>query len=99
MKYERITNGLFPDEVDDIAVYRRLQELEYKIENGTLIELPLPIGADTWMVFNWHNKKLARVEKKKFTLTGYDLHWGENEFATKEEAEARLKELTNGKTN
>ena len=41
--YKRLTNGLFPmeieDEPTDIEVYRRLKELEDKIENGTLVEL------------------------------------------------------------
>lgn len=99
MEYERITNGLFPEEVDDIAVYRRLKELEDKMEDGTIIELPLPIGADCWVVFNWHNKKLAGIKKWNFTYTVFELHWGDTAFATKEEAEARLKELQSGKTN
>ena len=53
-EYKRLTNGLFPmeieDEPTDIEVYRRLKELEDKIENGTLVELPCTVGDK---VYRW----------------------------------------------
>lgn len=80
MKYERITNGLFHEEVDDIAVYRRLKELENKIENGTLIELPRMF--QDLSKLGWYVEWLDE--------TGCAIHC---HFCDKNRAEAKLKEL------
>ena len=47
MKYERLTIRQFKNYEDRFSkdtIYTRLQELEDKIENGTLIELPCKVG-------------------------------------------------------
>lgn len=69
----------------------RLAELEDKIENGTLVELPKPFIEQqkeepyAWQVFH------AKVDI--FAAAGKDIFPKEN----KESAEARLKELQEGK--
>jgi hypothetical protein len=54
MKYERLTKrGVdWHDDVqcDDEEVYNRLAELEDKIENGTLVELPCKVGDTLYYV-------------------------------------------------
>lgn len=76
------------------VLQNRLAELEDKIEQGTLVPLPLPLGADCWCVVNAVSQKDAFVRKQKFTLWLYDDgRWGRIVFATKAEAEAKLAEL------
>ena len=57
MKYERITNSSLAKSLNDIEYknlgdkyYIRLAELEDKIENGTLMELPCKVGDTVWYV-------------------------------------------------
>lgn len=56
-KYERLTDknrDWFEfTEINDIEIYRRLQELENKIENGTLIELPCKVGDTVYMPWEY----------------------------------------------
>ena len=81
----------------------RLAELEEKIENGTLIELPCKVG-DTF----WYLSVAGYIEEDKianFSLYGefftgervvtklYKNYLGRTWFLTREEAEKRLKEL------
>lgn len=91
----------------------RLAELEDKIENGTLIELPCKIGDKVYEVFKEHKPpfiKETKVEKIVITAKGIRLRLARNSvyetavssigktiLFTKAEAEARLKELQEGK--
>ena len=58
MKHERLTKlnqepktiFCFSGSVQDFKIYKRLQELEDKIEKGTLIELPCKVGDWIWVV-------------------------------------------------
>ena len=82
MKYERLTNKNEKWEysfVEDEDVYIRLQELEDKIENGTLIELPRIIHPNRE---EWH----VQYQYKSGVI---DYHI----CFSQEEAEAKLKEL------
>lgn len=78
-----------PIDTDNLA--GRLAELEDKIENGTLVELPKPFIEQqkeepyAWQVFH------AKVDI--FAAAGKDIFPKED----KEAAEARLKELQEGK--
>ena len=83
----------------------RLAELEDKIENGTLIELPCKVG-DTVYEANYKNSKVYchtvyKIELRECLIVywidgkgskdyGY---FGKDTFLTKAEAEAKLKEL------
>ena len=73
----------------------RLAELEAKIEQGTLIELPCKVGDTVYQTDG------VRIYESKVELLIYDCgRWAFNEkaigtsvFLTREEAEKRLKEL------
>lgn len=99
-KYEQKCS---PKDCIDIA-YKRLAELEDKIETGTLIELPCKVGDTVYAHDKWGDRivcgQLVNIELDHFGFTYMVL---DNEyhqyvkcrelFLTKEEAEARLKEL------
>ena len=86
----------------------RLAELEDKIENGTLVELPCKAGDTVYFDTYRHGEsigvqphKVERVEvvaitERTFGNVGADIpewQFGKSVFLTKSEAEARLKEL------
>lgn len=87
----------------------RLRELEDKIEQGTLIELPCKVGDTVYEVFKDHIPpfiKETKIEKIVITEKGLRLRLARNSFyetaisslgktvfLTREEAEKRLKEL------
>ena len=78
-------------------IIKTLLELDLnKIENGTLIELPLPLGAECYSIIDWNSPSGAFVGKRKFDLLDFALYWGKITFATKAEAEAKLEELKRG---
>lgn len=85
----------------------RLAQLEDKIENGTLIELPCKVGE--WVY--GCTKQISRVihgvvykitvDKKGVYYTTYENdglqeYWLDDVYKTQEEAEAKLKELRGG---
>ena len=78
----------------------RLAELEDKIENGTLVELPCPIRTMVYYIASFENKIWFR-EKRKYGCTIMEIpfelemldSYGNNWFLTREEAEKRLLEL------
>ena len=70
MKYERLTKkaGWHKDidltqELGYSYIYQRLSELENKIENGTLIELPCKVGDTVFRI-----GKAINVEKQRYEL-------------------------------
>lgn len=86
-------------------IYERLAELEDKIENGTLLELPCKVGDKVWWV-NQYSPRPRIEEYEVSTITiGKDnkIYLGlgfsfftfmtDEVYYTKAEAEARLKEL------
>ena len=90
----------------------RLAELEDKIEQGTLIELPCKVGDTVYEVFKDHIPpfiKETKIEKIVITAKGLRLRLARNSFYetavssigktiyfTREEAEKKLEELQNG---
>lgn len=116
-KYERYTSkdgatltmsqwGGSPAELE---LYRKLAEIEDKIENGTLIELPCKVG-DVLYYVNKYETTPRIEENKVHTIEIYECMDGltiriwtqngtfyadkmPNVFPTKTEAEAKLKEL------
>ena len=88
----------------------RLAELEDKIENETLVNIPCKVGCPIYEVFKNHKPPFiqqTKVEKIIITEKGLKLKLARNSvyetsisslgntlFSTKEEAEAKLKKLT-----
>lgn len=75
------------------------QEIENKLENGQLLEIPCKIGSVIYLVYErpdkTHNKYWLM---KKSRLTAQNLlkvaqGWGEYAFATEEEAKSKLRVL------
>lgn len=107
MKYERVTrkDGVIWEEDYTLTdLHNRLFDLENAIEAGTLVELPCKIGDNAYGIdmFSYKPKicygKLFDVEIDdrgiKYTIkTDSDYISTLDTFLTKEEAEARLKEL------
>ena len=80
--------------IDD--VFDRLAELEDKIEQGLLIELPCKVGADVWVIIlqrdNFTDEPYKKVARATFRLSMLN-DIGKTVFLTREDAEKRLKEL------
>ena len=99
--YKRLTEkeeDWFDTNLHSAEVYNRLAELEDKIENGTLIELPCKVGDTIYYIGSlevrafFKIKTLYDIVAMPFSLDmldGYKNVW----FLTKAEAEAKLKEL------
>ena len=120
MKYERLTERVNKGKVKFILTkgenpiekfqnaLDRLAELEDKIEQGTLIELPCKVGDTVYEVFKEHRPpfiKETTIEKIVITAKGLRLRLARNSFYetaisslgktvffTREEAEKKLKE-------
>lgn len=78
-------------------IYNRLAELEDKIENGTLVWLPCKVGTWVYCIAGcfkgfFRRKYVYGVVECPFDITMVD-SYKNNWFLTKDEAEARLKEL------
>lgn len=112
MEYKRLTERVNKGQVKFILkdgenpiekfqnALNRLAELEDKIEQGTLIELPCPIGTIVYYIASYE-KKIGLFGKRKlcydimkfpFTLEMLDTY-GNNWFLSDKEAEKRLKEI------
>ena len=111
MEYKRLTNQKWSKDIDLTQelgysyIYKRLAELEDKIEAGTLIEIPCKVGdnavaiIDTFCypnaIYNVKLKDLAYiVEDENGDVTFQHIT---RIFGTKAEAEKRLEEIRNGK--
>lgn len=114
-QYKRLTGQKWTDDIDLTKeygysyIYKRLYELEDKIENGTLREVPCKVGDTVYEVFKYHIPpfiKETAIEKIVITEKGFKLRLSRNSvyetavssigktiFFTKAEAEAKLKEL------
>lgn len=92
-----------------MEMYDRLAELEDKIEDGRLVELPCKVGDKLYLVYSpfgdideWEitDIQIGNVNLFRLGIKGTDAYaavlfkeLGEYAFITKAEAEARLKEL------
>ena len=86
------------EEID--AVYRKLKEYEDLEEQGRLIKLPCKVGDGVYYILGIPNKTPCVIDKCKFELSDIN-KIGKTLFFTREEAEAKLKELRdiNSETN
>ena len=110
MEYKRLTNQKWSKDIDLTQelgysyIYKRLAELEDKIEAGTLIEIPCKVGdnavaiIDTLAypnaIYNVKLKDLAYiVEDENGDVTFQHIT---RIFGTEAEAEKKLEEIRNG---
>lgn len=110
MEYKRLTNQKWSKDIDLTQelgysyIYKRLGELEDKIEAGTLVEIPCKVGdnavaiIDTLAypnaIYNVKLKDLAYiVEDENGDVTFQHIT---RIFGTEAEAEKRLEEIRNG---
>lgn len=104
-----IDRGNFGRITDDM-LYNKLGELEDKIENGTLIELPCKVGDTVWYIksYGFGRYQVEDTEVAGFNFSKYEnAIWvvGKYEeqlskiYKTREEAEKRLNEIQNGSAN
>lgn len=90
-EYKRLTCQKWTDDIDLTKeygysyIYKRLYELEDKIENGTLVELGYHIRK-SYRNHDDQRYKIILIDEVEIDKIGYD-------GLTKEKAEARLKEL------
>lgn len=97
------------EKAEDAKVFEKLCDLEDKIENGTLVDLPCKVGDTIYEVFIYHKPPFIQQTKvKKIIITekGLKLKLARNSvyetsiaslgntlFLTEAEAEARLQKL------
>lgn len=77
-----------------LKAYDKVLDLLKKQEQGLIIELPIPIGSIVWGM-NTDNSKVMQMLFRSSQIESVIKWWGKTVFATREEAEARLKELKN----
>ena len=84
---------------------KELAELKEKLESGRLVELPCKVGDTVYLICEkrWSVGKketFLYIQKSKLTYGNMERvikEYGKFVFLTKEQAEARLKELQEGK--
>ena len=77
-KYKRLTASNVPCSVDSLRYnhehkqyYYRLQELEDKIEQGTMVDLPVKLGQEVRYIPHYHGKPYCGVEKDVVRMIGF----------------------------
>lgn len=79
-----------------VAEYlRKFKEYEDLEEQGRLIKLPCKVGDDVYYILGIPNKTPCTIDKCTFELSDIN-KIGKTLFLTREEAEAKLKELRGG---
>lgn len=100
--YKRLTGQKWTDDIDLTKeygysyIYKRLYELEDKIENGTLHELPCKVGDKVYQLDNAGDIYESEIKCLIYVTSHIafdERSIGTSIFLTKEQAEARLKEL------
>lgn len=79
----------------ELELYRKLAELEDKIENGTLVELPCKVGDKVYVIIEDWDENYSTfyyLDEERFQFWHLD-YLGKWVFLTKAEAEAKLREL------
>lgn len=77
MKYKRLTHQKYDENIDLAKeygysyIYKRLYELEDKIENGSIIELPVKLGQEVWYIPHYHGKPYCGVKKDIISMIGF----------------------------
>lgn len=77
MKYKRLTHQKYDENIDLTKeygysyIYKRLYELEDKIEAGTLIEPPVKLGQEVWYIPHYNGKPYCGVKKDLIRMIGF----------------------------
>ena len=77
MKYKRLTHQKYDENIDLTKeygysyIYKRLYELEDKIEAGTLIQPPVKLGQEVWYIPHYHGKSYCGVKKDFIRMIGF----------------------------
>lgn len=77
MKYKRLTHQKYDENIDLTKeygysyIYKRLYELEDKIEAGILIEPPVKLGQEVWYIPHYHGKPYCGVKKDFIRMIGF----------------------------
>ena len=77
MKYKRLTHQKYDENIDLTKeygysyIYKRLYELEDKIDAGTLIEPPVKLGQEVWYIPHYHGKPYCGVNKDFIRMIGF----------------------------
>ena len=110
MEYKRLTNQKWSKDIDLTQelgysyIYKRLAELEDKIEAGTLIEIPCKVGDNAVAIIDTlcYPNAICNVKLKDLAYIVEDENGDvtfqhiTRIFGTKAEAEKRLEEIRNG---
>ena len=111
MEYKRLTNQKWSKDIDLTQelgysyIYKRLAELEDKIEAGTLIEIPCKVGDNAVAIIDTlcYPNAICNVKLKDLAYIVEDENGDvtfqhiTRIFGTEDEAEKRLEEIRNGK--
>lgn len=79
-------------------VLQKLADYEDLEEQGRLIKLPCKVGDDVYYILGIPNETPCTIDKCTFELSDIN-KIGKTLFLTKEEAEAKLKELRGGEND
>lgn len=77
MKYERLTHQKYDENIDLTQeygysyIYKRLYELENKIESGSMIEPPVKLGQEVWYIPHYNYKPYCGVCKDTVSMIGF----------------------------
>lgn len=93
---ERNNKGIAQIESLDVVgdVIQKLAEYEDLAEQGRLLELPCTKGDTVYRIEQMWFKECSEVIECEFTYWLLDAKLGEDYFLTREEAEAKLKEIS-----
>ena len=74
-EYKRLTGQKWTDDIDLTKeygysyIYKRLYELEDKIMNGTLVELPCKVGDTVWEIFySKYEERILELEVTQIVM-------------------------------
>lgn len=77
MKYKRLTHQKYDENIDLTKeygysyIYKRLYELEDKIEAGSMIEPPVKLGQEVWYIPHYNRKPYCGVKKDFIRMIGF----------------------------
>lgn len=76
-KYKRLTHQKYEQHIDLTKefgysyIYKRLFELEDKLESGVLIEIPVKLGQEVWYIPHYNYKPYCGICKDTVSMIGF----------------------------
>ena len=76
-KYKRLTNQKYDENIDLTKelgysyIYKRLYELEDKLVDGTLQEMPVKLGQEVWYIPHFNRKPYCGIRKDIIRMIGF----------------------------